>query len=79
MASMAARAIPPAVLDAKPVQVALRRLRAAEARLAAAQADHKQTRQQTVQTLLDQGLSIAQAAELVGVSKSRAFQILRGK
>lgn len=79
MTAMAARAIPPALLGAKPVQGALRRLRTAEARLEAARADHQEVRRQVVQELLDSGLSLAQTADLVGVSKSRVFQIARGE
>lgn len=78
VSAVAPRAIPAPLAAAKAVTTPLRRLRAAQARLDAAQAEFDQIRRQTVLELVDAGLSYAQVAELIGVTKSRAFQIARG-
>ncbi len=79
MMVMAPRIVPPALEATKAVQGPLRRLRAAEERLAAAQTVHAETRRQVVEELVAQGLSYAQIAGLIGVTKSRAYQIARGE
>lgn len=79
MIDMAARELPTPFLAVKEVQAPLRRLRTAQARLDAAQADYNQTRRDTVVELIDAGLSYAQVAALIGVTKSRAFQLARGE
>lgn len=86
MASMTPRTLPPALEAAKVVQGPLRRLRAAETRLEAAQVawervngEFKDTRRGVVQELVAQGLSYAQIAGLIGVTKSRAYQIAKGE
>lgn len=76
--AMALTAIPPALEAHRAVQGPLRRLRAVEARLEAAAADHAEIRRETVAELLSQGLSYAQIGKLIGVTKSRAFQIAKG-
>lgn len=79
MAAMTPRALPPALEATKSVQTPLRRLRAVEARLEAAQEEYARTRQEVVHELVAQGLSYAQVAALIGVTKSRAYQIAQGE
>lgn len=79
MTAMAARTIPPALESSKPVQTALRRLRASHERLEAAKANHADTRRQVVVELHDAGLSYDQISGLIGITKSRVFQIARGQ
>lgn len=76
--AMAPRAIPAALETHKAVQAPLRRLRAAEARLEEAVAHHQQTRRAVVGELLAAGLSYAQVGQLLGLTKSRVFQLARG-
>jgi predicted XRE-type DNA-binding protein len=78
MAAMTPRALPPALEATKSVQTPLR-LRAVEARLEAAQEEYARTRQEVVHELVAQGLSYAQVAVLIGVTKSRAYQIAQGE
>lgn len=78
MMAMAPRPLPPALEATKAVQVPLRRFRAAQARLESAQDGFDQTRRQAVDELLAAGLSYAQIAELIGLTKSRVYQIAKG-
>lgn len=56
----------------------MRRLRAAEERLEAATVIHAEVRRLVVEELLAAGLTYSQVGQLLGVTKSRAFQIARG-
>lgn len=78
MTAMTPRTIPPALEASKVVQGPLRRLRAAQERLEVAQDNYAQVRLEVVTELVAQGLTYAQVAGLLGVSRSWVHQIVKG-
>jgi DNA-directed RNA polymerase specialized sigma24 family protein len=64
--------------ESRTVQTAVRRFRAAQERLEAAQARFAAERRQVVEELVAAGLSYSQVAGIVGLSKQRVGQIIHG-